>query len=216
MAVGGRPTRRNDVPRILLTLAAGLLLALSLAFAARALAVPVKAQLAQWLLQRAWARSAAEQGALVRPWSWADAWPVARLRVGDAEHIVLAGTEGSALAFAPAWLAGTAPVGTPGTTVIAAHRDTHFRGLQRVRPGDLIEVQTVRGEVWRYRVGRPEIRDTRNGPLVLRDDGQRHLALVTCYPFDGLHPGGPLRYVLWATAVGHDDAPDHPARRLSL
>lgn len=40
----------------------------------------VKAQLAQVLLQRAWAGTLAGQRD-VKPWPWADTWPVARLVV---------------------------------------------------------------------------------------------------------------------------------------
>ena len=42
----------------------------------------VKAQLAQVLLQRAWAGTLAGQRD-VKPWPWADTWPVARLVVPE-------------------------------------------------------------------------------------------------------------------------------------
>jgi len=32
--------------------------------------------------------------------------------------------------------------------------------------------------------------------------GHRQLTLVTCYPFDAIVPGGPLRYVVFATERG--------------
>ena len=32
------------------------------------------------------------------------------------------------------------------------------------------------------------------------DDGRPLLSLVTCYPFDAVAPGGPLRYVVTAAA----------------
>ncbi len=34
---------------------------------------------------------------------------------------------------------------------------------------------------------------------VLLDTGDDRLTLVTCYPFDSVLPGGPLRYVVVAT-----------------
>ena len=36
---------------------------------------------------------------------------------------------------------------------------------------------------------------------VLLDIGDDRLTLVTCYPFDSVVPGGPLRYVVVATRV---------------
>ena len=33
------------------------------------------------------------------------------------------------------------------------------------------------------------------------DARQQRLTLVTCYPFDALRAGGPLRYVVTATAL---------------
>jgi sortase A len=165
--------------------------------ALHALQVPAKGILAQWLLTRAWLASGGTQP--VRPWPGADAWPVARLSVpGDEPQIVLAGTEGSALAFAPAWLMASAPPGAPGTTVVAAHRDTHFRGLGRVAVGDRITLELTGGTRIDYRVTRREVRDAAQGDLRLPVDGARRLALVTCYPLDAVVPGGPLRYVVWA------------------
>jgi len=65
----------------------------------------VKAKLAQVLLQRAWAVSLAGQRD-VKPWPWADTWPVARLVVPSLgiDQIVLAGAHGRTLAFGPGQL----------------------------------------------------------------------------------------------------------------
>jgi sortase A len=42
------------------------------------------------------------------------------------------------------------------------------------------------------------------GAAVIRqDDDEKQLVLVTCYPFDTIVPGGPLRYVVTA---GLEDA----------
>jgi sortase A len=43
-----------------------------------------------------------------------------------------------------------------------------------------------------------QVVDSRRQPLQLSGDG---LALVTCFPFDALTAGGPLRYVVIATPV---------------
>ena len=67
--------------------------------------IHAKAWLAQVLLERAFDRSVAT-GEVVRPWSWADTWPVARIEVRriGASAIVLEGTSGQALAFGPGHL----------------------------------------------------------------------------------------------------------------
>jgi len=45
------------------------------------------------------------------------------------------------------------------------------------------------------------VRDTqilhRNDTFVLVE-GEPQLTLITCYPFDAVVPGGPLRFVVWA------------------
>ncbi len=33
------------------------------------------------------------------------------------------------------------------------------------------------------------------------ETAERRLTLVTCYPFDAIVPGGPLRYLVFAEAV---------------
>ena len=123
-----------------------LLIGAGLALIAQGAAIPAKAWLAQILLDRAFAASVAT-GAPVRPWPWADAAPVARVRVPrlGVEEVVLSGGSGEALAFGPTLLPGGGRLGERGTAVFAAHRDTHFRFLAELRPGDLIEVEEVSG-----------------------------------------------------------------------
>ncbi|MBT8107868.1 MAG: class GN sortase [Gammaproteobacteria bacterium] len=163
--------------------------------------IPAKAWLAQELMQRAWLRVTAGEDRAA-PWPWADTWPVARLtmRSRGVELIVLAGGSGRTLAFGPGHLGASALPGEPGNAVIAGHRDTHFRFLQDVQPGELINVQTIDGERHRYEVIDVDIVDSRNGSVVL-DTDLPMLTLVTCYPFDGLEAGGPLRFVVTAKAL---------------
>ena len=92
--------------------------------------IPAKAWAAQILLERAFAESRAT-GRPARPWPWADATPVARIRVErlGVDEIVLSGGSGEAMAFGPTLLPGGGRLGERGTAVFAAHRDTHFRFL---------------------------------------------------------------------------------------
>ena len=56
------------------------LAALGAALLAAGLWLPAKAELAQHLLSRAWAE-AHDEGGAVKPWPWADTWPVAPPRM---------------------------------------------------------------------------------------------------------------------------------------
>ena len=114
--------------------------------------IHAKAWLAQVLLERAFDRSVAT-GQAVKPWSWADTWPVARIEVKriGASAIVLSGSSGQALAFGPGHVEFSADAGERGVAVYSAHRDTHFRFLKDVRIGDEIEVTTRDGKTFRYR-----------------------------------------------------------------
>lgn len=98
----------------------------------------------------------------------------------------------------------TAPLGGDGNTALAAHRDTHFRQLERVRPGDVIEVEvpgrTVPFEVTETRVVAPDAVE------VLADAGDDRLTLVTCYPFDWVGPA-PNRFVVVAHRLDESTPP---------
>ena len=183
-----------------LFLAAGLLAALGLWQLAGAGYIHAKAALAQVLLQRSWSASLAGE-AQPRPWPWADTHPVARLKVPELgiEEIVLAGANGRNLAFGPTHLAGTAAPGEAGNSILTGHRDTHFTFLRELTPGQEIQVQRPDGG-WRgYRVVETAVIDARHARLAA-GDGRPSLTLVTCYPFEAIEPGGPLRYLVYAEA----------------
>ena len=129
---------RNGRPSSRIVMAVAALIGVaSLALIGNAATIHAKALLAQVLLERAFAQSLAS-GEPVKPWSWADSWPIARLEMPrlEASAIVLNGASGEALAFGPAHLDGTPLPGEAGASVIAAHRDTHFRFLREARLGD--------------------------------------------------------------------------------
>lgn len=160
--------------------------------------IPAKAWLAQELMQRAWLRVSAGKDRAA-PWPWADTWPVARLTAAahGVDLIVLSGGSGRTLAFGPGHLGGSALPGEVGNTVIAGHRDTHFSFLQSIEPGDRLQLESFGGATHAYAVTGLDVVDSRTGSLVLDTDGPV-LTLVTCYPFDAVEPGGPLRYVVTA------------------
>ena len=165
--------------------------------------IPLKAVIAQEMLDLAWAESQARQ-AKTRPWPWADTWPVARLTVpelGDS-MIVLAGAHGESLAFGPGRLLGSD--GATGPVIIAGHRDTHFNQLQYLQAGSELQLQDRTGHWRRYRVQTTRVVDSRSEQIDTRGLADDALILVTCYPFDGLDTRGPLRYVVEARAQTSD------------
>lgn len=168
--------------------------------AASAAIIPVKALVAQILLDRAFDQSVATHRR-VKPWAWADMAPAARLTVPrlGVHRIAIDSGSGQALAFGPTVLRASAQIGEPGTIVIAAHRDTHFRFLAKLKRGDRIEVAGIDGKTSAYRVTGAEIvRNDRFAIPADRDD--RQLILTTCYPF-GSHSHGRLRFVVHALPV---------------
>lgn len=179
------------------TAIAALLAAAGFLLLGQGLWIHAKALLAQVLLERAFDHTLAT-GQNMKPWPWADTWPVARIEVPRLHKstIVLAGSSGQALAFGPGHLELTPDAGEAGTAIYSAHRDTHFAFLANVVPGDDIRVTRRDGAVFDYRV---------TGTAVVRADDSgidplaagRHLALTTCWPLDA-KLSGPLRYLVQA------------------
>jgi len=196
------PIRIERRPRVrqrrLRRLTLGALIALAVALLAAGFWLPAKAELAQHLLNRAWQRTA-DGDAMARPWPWADTHPVARLTLPDSDEplTVLAGASGRNLAFAPALLDGSAPPGTHGVTLIAGHRDTHFRRLATLALGDVVTLERPDGSVFTYEVANLDVIDSERAELRL-DADESIVVLVTCYPFEAVTPGGTLRYVVTA------------------
>ena len=191
--------------------AAALLLALTgLVLFGQGVYIHAKALLAQVLLERAFTETIVS-GRNVKPWSWADTWPVARIEVKrlHAGAVVLSGSSGQALAFGPGHVELTPDAGERGVAVYSAHRDTHFRFLKDVRIGDEIDVTRRDGRTFRYRADRSAVvRFDASGIDPLTDGYE--LVLTTCWPFDAVTPG-PQRYLLHATLIG--DAEAHSGAR---
>ncbi len=157
-----------------------------------------KAWLAGLMVEKAWTRTL-EGERQVRPWPWADTWPVARLSFPGhgSDMVVLEGASGRVLAFAPGHLQGTAAPGEEGAYVVAGHRDTHFAILESLQPGDPIEVEDHRGLRHSFRVRESAVLD-KEDVWALSPTGGSELILVTCWPFDAVVPGGSQRFVVWA------------------
>ena len=165
-------------------------------FSFDALWIPVKAELAQHLLERAWLRTLAGEPD-AKPWPWADTRAVAILEVPrlGLREIVLEGSSGRNLAFGPT-LVNTGRLEQSSDRVLSGHRDTHFSFLKELKTGDLLRLRSV-SETRDYRVSWQQAVDSRQQQLVI-DNSVERLTLLTCYPFETAMPGGPLRWVVTA------------------
>jgi sortase A len=173
--------------------------------------IHAKALLAQILLERAF-DEAITSGRNVKPWSWADTWPIARIEVRrlHASAIVLAGSSGQALAFGPGHVELTPDAGERGVAVYSAHRDTHFRFLKDIAIGDEIDVTRNDGNMFRYRADRASVVRFDTSGIDALSDGYE-LVLSTCWPLEAI-TSGPERYVLHATMIGRSGATAEAAR----
>ena len=186
---------------------AGLLIFLcGLWFIGQGAYIHAKALLAQVLLESAWAATLDGQKE-VKPWPWADTWPVSRLSVPSlgVSRIVLAGVSGQSLAFGPGRLPDAGTGQRPFNIIIAGHRDTHFRFLRKLKYGDHINLQTDNRRNLDFIVSRITVVEADN-IVLLQTGAASMLTLITCYPFDAIRPGGPQRYIVQAQLSGEKPA----------
>jgi len=161
-----------------------------------------KAQLSQYLLEKSWETLQDQnQFTEIKPWSGADTFPVAKISVKHLKWsaVVLHGVTGEALAFGPGHLSTSARPGLRGNSVIAGHRDTHFSILEKLDIGDVVTIERPEGLAVDFEI--ENIRVVNESEVSVLESGERtELTLITCYPFDAITAGGPLRYVITAIA----------------
>ncbi len=153
--------------------------------------------------KHAWQETFEHSGGQIKPWPWADTWPVARLQVErlGVDLIVLEGESGEVLAFGPGHLPTSSDIGTAGHAVLAGHRDTSFRFLQNLKKGDVVMIQTMDGIKSRYLVSRLEVHDSKN--LYLQQRDVSFWSMITCYPFYNLQYRTNLRFIV-STVESHE------------
>ena len=127
----------------------------------------------------------------------------------DLSSVVLQGSDDRTLRRGPGHLENTPLPGEPGNVVIAGHRDTFFRALRDVRPGDDIFVDAPPGRV-HYRVTSTRVVNAYD-LSVLGPTSDAVLSLITCYPFWVLGPA-PDRFVVRAERVNAPAPAELPAQ----
>ncbi len=124
---------------------------------------------------------------------------VLRIPAISLEVPVLQGTDDITLNRAVGRIPGTARVGaTKGNLGIAGHRDSFFRGLKDIGPGDTIQLETLWNKLT-YEVADITI-TTPSDVTVLQRSEEGMLTLVTCYPFYFVGHA-PKRYIVTAKLV---------------
>jgi sortase A len=173
--------------------------------AGRAGYLQLKGMLARVLIGQAWEETVAGRQD-VRPWSWADTHPVARLGIPSVgfEEVVLEGASPRNMAFGPTRLMGGAAPGEPGNLVLAGHRTSWFRPLKDVHVGDEVTLEwpsPVPGHtrVRRWKVSQLQVIDPGDTRWIAATD-EDALTLVTCWPF-GASPVSTHRYIVRAVPV---------------
>jgi len=178
----------------------------------------IKAQLAQYLLHKTWQQQTVAEGIKnkirVKPWPWADFYPVAKLSFErfNITQIVLNNDSGQALAFGPGinQLKVTKSEGeNTSVVVISAHNDTHFSLLNELTLNDSVTLTFKAGRTQTFKVNNTAIMDIKTEQLVLfNNDGEEYdyqdkkpsikeLVLVTCYPFYSANDETTLRYIVF-------------------
>lgn len=75
----------------------------------------------------------------------------------------------------------TALPGEEGNVVLTAHRDSFFRPLRKIRPGDAIMLKTGNGD-FQYQVESTAVVPA-SDVQILQESGGHTLTLITCFPF---------------------------------
>ena len=98
-----------------------------------------------------------------------------------------------------AWAEASAAPNAAGTTVISGHRDTHFAWLGDIVIGDVVGLESP-DRATDYVVTSTRIVDSTRERIDPDSTDGDILLLVTCWPFDAVAAGGPMRYVVTAQA----------------
>jgi len=112
--------------------------------------------------------------------------------------MVVQGDSPQILRHAVGHLPETTLPGEDGNAALAGHRDTLFRPLRGVRPGDEITFETP-SRVVRYQVEWMLVVPP-SSMEVLQTSGARELTLITCFPFDFVG-SAPNRFIVRAREV---------------
>ncbi len=161
----------------------------------------VKAEVAQYLLESTWSSNVKE----AKPWSWADTWPVFKIIIPNirVSSLVLKDVSSESLAFGPGLMTKDIIPGDIGNSFIAAHKDTHFDNIGKLKKGDDIFIQKKSGEQLSFKIDSIRVVNSKTEQANILSNDKR-LTLVTCYPFDAQQRNTPFRYLVSAVLVENE------------
>lgn len=135
----------------------------------------------------------------IKPWPWADTFPIAELSFKRLKEdiVVLNGGDPTTLAFSAGAIAPFNQTNSTKPFVVAGHRDSHFAFLEDILMKDVISMTDQHGQSQLYQVETIDIVDASSGQLpVLANNSS--LILITCYPFNAIGNDANERYVITA------------------
>jgi sortase A len=174
-------------------------------FAYQAVKIDIKAKVSQILLYHSWNNSL-ERGVAVKPWESFDGSPILKLEIPNLEinQIVLNNTSGQSLAFGPGFHQETYLPHLNKTTAISSHRDSHGAFIKKLKIGDIIKLQDIKNNWYKYRVEDFFIINVHDEINLNQHNG---LLLITCYPFDAITSGTSLRYIVISRKISQKAYP---------
>lgn len=89
--------------------------------------------------------------------------------------------------------------GENGQIVLSGHRDTVFRRLGELEPGDFFEVQMPNGK-FKYELTHTKIVDADDRTIITLQNSEEELIVITCYPFRFVG-NAPQRYIIYAKPI---------------
>jgi len=185
--------------KLSISLLALLLLAGGGYFSFQAVKIEVKAKVAQVLLDYSWNKSLKENKPY-KPWSSFDGSPILKLKIPryNISQIVLEGTSGQALAFGPAFHQESFLPSENKITAISSHRDSHGAYIKTLEIGDILKLQDLDNNWHTYQIEELLVVNVEEKITI---NNNNRLLLITCYPFDAILSGTPLRYIVSATKI---------------
>ena len=187
--------------KLSISLLALLLLAGGGYFSFQAIKIEVKAKVAQVLLDYTWNKSLKENKPY-KPWSSFDGSAILKLEIPryNISQIVLEGTSGQALAFGPAFHQESFLPSENKITAISSHRDSHGEYIKNLEIGDILKLQDLDKNWHTYKIEEFLIVNVKDAVTINK---RNRLLLITCYPFEALLSGTPLRYIVSAININN-------------
>jgi sortase A len=117
----------------------------------------------------------------------------------NSELAIVEGTDPNDLKKGVGHYKGSYFPGENGQIVLSGHRDTVFRRLGELKPGDIFKVQLANG-MSKYELTHTKIVDAEDRTIITLQNTQEELIVITCYPFRFVG-NAPQRYIIYAKPI---------------